>query len=79
MLNFESRKNNRENELTDVEDDCMREIRCFVQAGSLTQQMLPRVIKGIWLHWEIVDEARKQHILKTAGVYEAGMDVVDLM
>ena len=65
--------------LTDAEDDCMREIRCFVRGGEVTQQMLPNVIKGMWLRWNITDDVAKQHIMQHAGVYDAHMDVMNLV
>lgn len=65
--------------LTEAEDDCMREIQCYVRGGAPTQQMLPRVIQGMWSHWGIEDCVAKQHILQTSGAYDAGMDVVNLM
>ena len=65
--------------LTDAEDDCMREIRCFVRGGAATQQMLPRIIRGMWLRWDVSDHHAKQHILHQAGVYDAGLDVMQLV
>lgn len=65
--------------LTDAEDDCMREIRCFVRGGEVTQHMLPRIIRGMWARWGIRDDVAKQHILRQAGAYDAHMDIVNLV
>lgn len=65
--------------MTDAEEDCMREIRCFVRGGEVTQHMLPRIIRGMWAHWGIRDDVAKQIVLGQAGVYDAGMDIVNLV
>lgn len=65
--------------LTDAEDDCMREIRCFVRGGEATQCMLPRIIGGMWAHWNVTSDVSKQRILQQAGAYDVRMDVVDLV
>jgi hypothetical protein len=65
--------------LTDAEDDCMREIRCFVRGGEATQSMLPRIIGGMWAHWNVTSDVSKQRILQQAGAYDVRMDVVDLV
>ena len=65
--------------LSDDEEDCMREIRCFVRGGEVTQHMLPRIIRGMWAHWGIHDDVCKQHILRQAGAYDAHMDIVNLV
>ena len=65
--------------LTEAEDDCMREIQCYVRGGDYAQQLLPKVIHGMWRHWGVQDCVAKQHILRRSGVYGTGMDVVSLM
>jgi hypothetical protein len=65
--------------LTDAEDDCMREIRCFVRGGATAQQMLPRIISGMWARWDVNDHQAKHNILHQAGVYDAGLDVMQLV
>jgi hypothetical protein len=65
--------------LSDDEEDCMREIRCFVRGGELTQSMLPKIIHGMWAHWNVRDDVAKQRILQQAGAYDARMDIVNLV
>ena len=65
--------------LTDEEEDCMREIRCFVRGGEATQSMLPRIIRGMWARWGVRDDVAKQRILQQAGAYDAHMDIVNLV
>jgi len=75
----DTRDPKRQRLLTDAEDDCMREIRCFVRGGEATQQMLPNVIRGMWARWGVRDDVAKQHILRQAGAHDARMDIVDLV
>jgi len=56
----------KKNCLTDKEQDCMLEIRCFYRAGDYAMMLLPKVLPNIFHHWQIADGSRQEKILELA-------------
>jgi len=53
-------------DLSDQEIECKDTIRAFWKGGAAGQQRLTLVLENIWKHYKVVDEKRRNAILKLA-------------
>ncbi len=53
-------------DLSDQEIECKDTIRAFWKGGVAGQQRLTLVLENIWKHYEVVDQKRRNVILKLA-------------